>query len=126
MTELNHPGDGDSEIAAPTEDQPHIEGGVRGGEADVLDDGEDDEVVRSENRSRPSNAVLLLGAVLVVVIAQLVMTWLVLGATTQLRDQSTLANGLQKCIIHAQLNENSATDASGAVYKAAVGACVNK
>jgi hypothetical protein len=68
----------------------------------------------------------LLGALLVVVLAQLVMTWFVLSATTQVRDQSTLANGLQRCIIHAQLNENSTTDPSGTAYRAAVQICVNK
>ena len=88
----------------------------------VLD--EKDAVVRTNDRGRPSYAVLLLGAVLVVVVAQLVMTWLVLSATTQVRDQSTAANGLQKCIIRAQLNENSTTDPNGTIYKAAVTACI--
>jgi hypothetical protein len=105
MTDLTQPGEGDSAMAETVAD--------------------DDEPVRTNSRSRPDNAILLLGAVLVVVVAQLVMTWLVLGATTQVRDQSTAANALQKCIIHAQLNENS-TDASGAIYKAAVTACVTK
>jgi hypothetical protein len=104
MSVLDHPDEGDSEIAEPSDDEP----------------------VRSRNRPRPSNAVLLLGALLVVVLAQLVMTWFVLSATTQLRDQSTLANGLQRCIIHAQLNENSTTDPSGTAYRAAVQVCVSK
>jgi hypothetical protein len=106
MTDLTQPGEGDSAMAETVAD--------------------DDEPVRTNSRSRPDNAILLLAAVLVVVVAQLVMTWLVLGATTQVRDQSTAANALQKCIIHAQLNENSTTDPSGTTYKAAVNACVTK
>jgi hypothetical protein len=116
VTDLNRPAEGDSEMAAPTDD---------GAEASLADV-DDEEPVRSRNRSRPSNAVLLLGGLLVVVIAQLVMTWFVLTATTQVRDQSTLANGLQKCIIHAQLSENSTTDPSGNAYRAAVQTCVSK
>ena len=96
------------------------------GEADSASGGIVDETARTRNGPRPDNAVLLLGAVLIVVLAQLVITWLVLGATTQVRDQSTAANALQKCIIHAQLGENSTTDPSGATYKAAVAACVSR
>jgi hypothetical protein len=42
------------------------------------------------------------------------------------RDQYTIANGLQRCLIRAQLNENSATDTTGSAYKAAVQACLNR
>jgi hypothetical protein len=108
MTDVTRPGDGDSELAAPV-DEPS---------------GTDDEAVRTTTRPRPSNTVLLLGAVLVVVIAQLVMTWFVLSATTQVRDQYTAANGLQHCLIHAQLNENQTTDPSGTAYKTAVNNCL--
>jgi hypothetical protein len=112
MTEVQRPVEGDSEIAAPSEDEANPDRDLRAANDDFADDGPQDDVVRTSSRSRPSNAVLLLGGVLVVVIAQLVMTWLVLSATTQLRDQSTLANGLQRCILQAQLNENSTTDRS--------------
>jgi hypothetical protein len=105
MTETTSPGDGDSELAAP------------------LDDGEG-ESVRTTPRTRPSNTVLLLGAILVIVIAQLAMTFLVLSSTNQVRDQYTAANGLQRCLIHAQLNENQSTDPSGTAYKAAVNTCL--
>jgi hypothetical protein len=126
MTEVQRPVEGDSEIAAPTQDEANPDRDLRTADDDFADDGPQDDVVRTSSRSRPSNAVLLLGGVLVVVIAQLVMTWLVLSATTQLRDQTTLANGLQRCILQAQLNENSTTDPSGAAYRTAVRACVNK
>ena len=43
-----------------------------------------------------------------------------------LQNQTTIANGLQRCILTAQLNENSTTDPSGTAYRAAVRACVNK
>jgi hypothetical protein len=62
----------------------------------------------------------------VVVIAQAVISWLSFDVTKQLRDQSAIANGLQRCIIQAQLNENSTTDPSGTAYKAAVQSCLNK
>jgi hypothetical protein len=126
MTEAHRPTDGDSEIAAPSEDEANLDEHPRTEDDDFADDGPQDDVVRTGGRSRPSNAVLLLGGVLVVVIAQLVMTWLVLSATTQMRDQATLANGLQRCILQAQLNENSTTDPSGTAYRAAVRACVSK
>jgi hypothetical protein len=126
MTEVQRPVEGDSEIAAPSEDEAKPDRHLPAANDDFADDGPQDDVVGTSSRSRPSNAVLLLGGVLVVVIAQLVMTWLVLSATTQMRDQATLANGLQRCILQAQLNENSTTDPSGTAYRAAVRACVNK
>ena len=126
MTEAHRPADGDSEIAAPSEDEAAQIHDLRDEDDDLADDGPQDDVVRTGSRSRPSNAVMILGAVLVVVIAQLVITWLSLSATTQLRDQTTIANGLQRCILTAQLNENSTTDPSGTAYRAAVRACVNK
>jgi hypothetical protein len=42
------------------------------------------------------------------------------------RDQSAVANGLQRCLIQAQLNENSTTDTTGAAYRTAVQACLRK
>jgi hypothetical protein len=126
MTEVQRPVEGDSEIAEPSEDEAKPDRDLRAADDDFADDGPQDDVVRSSSRPRPSNSVLLLGGVLVVVIAQLVITWLSLSATTQLRDQTTIANGLQRCILTAQLNENSTTDPSGTAYRAAVRACVNK
>jgi hypothetical protein len=87
---------------------------------------DDDDVVRTTNRTRPSNVVLLLAAILVATLANMVVAWLVLGSTTQVRDQYTIANGLQRCLIRAQISENSATDPNGTAYKAAVTACINK
>ena len=129
MSDLARPDDGDSEIAAPPDDPgAPIEDGEQ---PDGADDerqpvADDDGVVRTRERARPSNTVLLLGAILVLVIAQAVLTWLSFGVVTQLRDQSAVANGLQRCLIQAQLNENSTTDPSGTAYKAAVQACLNK
>lgn len=119
MTEATRPGDGDSELAAPVDEPSRT----------VDDDprpleGDDGETVGHTTRPRPSNALLLLGAILVIVVAQLVMTWFVLSATTQVRDQYTAANGLQRCLIRAQLNENQTTDPSGTAYKAAVNNCL--
>jgi hypothetical protein len=126
MSDVRGPVEGDSEIAAPADGEPDADTGLEHGEGDYLDDETVEEPVRSRNAARPSNAVLLLGALLAVVVAQLVMTWFVLAATTQVRDQSTAANGLQRCIIHAQLSENSTTDPSGSAYRAAVQSCVSK
>ncbi len=116
MTEVTRPGDGDSELAAPLDDVAHHDEGVS--------DLDDDAVVRPNTRARPSNSSILLGAILVIVVAQLVVTMLVLSTNTQLRDQYTSANGLQRCLIRAQLNENQTTDPSGAAYKAAVNNCL--
>ena len=119
MTEATRPGDGDSELAAPL-DEPS-----RSGDEDRPPLEEvDAEAVRHGTRSRPSNALVVLGAILVIVIAQLIMTWFVLSATTQVRDQYSAANGLQRCLIRAQLNENQTTDPSGTAYKAAVNNCL--
>jgi hypothetical protein len=129
VSDWARPGDGDSEIAAPpddsgaaTEDGEQLDGAD--GEPQRLADGDD--VVRTRERARPSNTVLLLGAILVLVIAQAVLSWLSFGVVKQLRDQSAVANGLQRCLIQAQLNENSTTDPSGTAYKAAVQTCLNK
>lgn len=118
MTDVTRPGDGDSELAAPLDDESDAGGGSETAFAD------DSETVSTTARSRPSNVVLLLGGILVIVIAQLVMTWFVLSTNTQVRDQYTAANGLQRCLIHAQLSENQTTDPSGSVYKAAVNTCL--
>lgn len=121
MTDWKRPGEGDSEIAAPAEEPDAST------EAEQPSDGmESEEVVRTTGRTRPSNAVLLLGAILVLVIAQAVITWLTFDVTKQLRDQSAIANGLQRCLIQAQLNENSTTDPSGSAYKTAVQSCLNR
>jgi hypothetical protein len=113
MTDVTEPGDGDSELAAPL----HAHG-----DGDGAQSGDGDDVVH--RGARPSNSVILLGAILLIVVAQLVVTMLLLSANTQLRDQYTSANGLQRCLIHAQLNENQTTDPSGTAYKAAVTTCL--
>jgi hypothetical protein len=110
------PGAGDSDLAAPDDHPAH------GGDLRYRDD--DDAVQRATTRPRPSNLVMLIGAILVIAVAQLVTSFLVLSTTNQVRDQYTAANGLQRCLIRAQLNENQATDTSGAVYKAAVNNCL--
>ncbi|HEX4755065.1 MAG TPA: hypothetical protein VH661_04850 [Candidatus Dormibacteraeota bacterium] len=132
MTEGERP-DGDSEIAAPDDQagtstavvEP-VAGPDEGAEDEPLASVAGDNVARTGGRQRPSNTVVLLGVVLVVVIAQAVISWLSFDVTRQLRDQSAIANGLQRCIIQAQLNENASTDTSGATYKAAVQSCLNR
>ncbi|MGH7722735.1 MAG: hypothetical protein ACRENL_07895 [Candidatus Dormibacteria bacterium] len=127
MSDLAGSSEGDSELAEPVGGAPTPAAGPAAGDAeDDAADPRDDLAVSTRHRQRPNKAVLLLGALVVAVIAQVVMTWLVLAATTQLRDQSTIANGLQRCIIHAQLNVNSTTDPSGSAYKAAVQSCINR
>ncbi len=116
MSEVTGPADGDSELAAPA-------GELSDGNAGTASV-EDDDTVRAKTRPRPSNAVMLIGAILVIVVAQLVTSFLVLTSTNQLRDQYTTANGLQRCLIHAQLNANTTTDPSGTIYKAAVNNCL--
>ncbi len=111
--------EGDAELAAPSLEE-------RADDLAPADEPPDDEVVRTTTRTRPNSMVLLLGAVLVAALANVVVGWFVLGATTQLRDQYTSANGLQRCLIRAQLNENSTTDPSGAAYKSAVQSCLNR
>jgi hypothetical protein len=115
MTDVTRPGDGDSELAAPVDEPSET-----GASATDLDD--NDAPVRTT--TRPSNLVMLIGALLVIVVAQLVTSFLVLTSTNQLRDQYTAANSLQRCLIHAQLNASTATDPSGTVYKAAVNSCL--
>jgi glucose-6-phosphate dehydrogenase assembly protein OpcA len=85
-----------------------------------------DEVAVRRRGPRPSPLVLLASAILVAVIAQVVMSWLSLGAITQVRDQSAVANGLQRCLIQAQLSATSTSDTTGAAYRTAVQACLNK
>ena len=118
MTDVTRPGDGDSELAAPLDDELDADNGGRAA-VDETDSGE-----AARERARPSNLVMLIGAVLVIVVAQLVTTFLLLATTNQVRDQYTAANGLQRCLIHAQLNENQTTDPSGTAYKAAVNNCL--
>jgi hypothetical protein len=134
MTKWKRPGNGDSEIAAPADD-PGASTAViaeAGSTEDILKDDEPfdtaerDEVVRRRERARPSNVIVLLGAILVLVIAQAVLSWLSFDVSRQLRDQSAIANGLQRCLIQAQLNENTSTDPSGAAYKAAVQSCLSR
>jgi hypothetical protein len=114
MTDVTEPTDGDSELAAPLD--------ARARRNDARRSNGDDAVVTKGGR--PSNSIIVLGAILVIVVAQLVVTMLLLSANTQLRDQYTSANGLQRCLIRAQLNENQTTDPSGAAYKAAVTNCL--
>jgi hypothetical protein len=132
MTKWKRP-EGDSEIAAPVDQAgtstavvEHIAVSDEIVEDEPLDATDGDQVARTSGRPRPSNLVVLLGVILVVVIAQAVVSWLSFDVTKQLRDQSAIANGLQRCIIQAQLNENSTTDPSGTAYRAAVQSCLNK
>jgi hypothetical protein len=125
--------DGDSEIAAPADQAgtstavvEHVAVSDEIVEDEPLDATDGDQVARTSGRPLQSNLVVLLGVILVVVIAQAVISWLSFDVTKQLRDQSAIANGLQRCIIQAQLNENSTTDPSGTAYKAAVQSCLNK
>jgi hypothetical protein len=134
MTDWKRPGDGDIEIAAPAvESGAATAVGERSGageelveDGDRIDVAESDEVVRSKTRARPSNVTVLLGVIVVVVVAQAVISWLSFDVTRQLRDQSVIASGLQRCLIQAQLNENTSTDPSGAAYKTAVQRCLNR
>jgi hypothetical protein len=134
MTDWKRPGDGDIEIAAAAvESGAATAVGERSGageelveDGDRIDVAESDEVVRSKTRARPSNVTVLLGVIVVVVVAQAVISWLSFDVTRQLRDQSVIASGLQRCLIQAQLNENTSTDPSGAAYKTAVQRCLNR
>ncbi|MBJ7610412.1 MAG: hypothetical protein JF887_13420 [Candidatus Dormibacteraeota bacterium] len=125
--------DGDSQLAAPTEptgpesdSSDGIDAGSPADSATAAD--EDDDVVGAARtrRARPSPVLLLLAAVLVVLAAQLAITFLALGVGRQARDQQTLANGLQRCLLQANLNQNNSTDPTGAIYKAAVQSCLNR
>lgn len=132
MSRSGRSADGDSQLAAPTEptgpesdSSDGIDAESPAGPAIAAD--EDDDVVRARTRrARPSPVLLLLAAVLVVLAAQLAITFLALGVGRQARDQQTLANGLQRCLLQANLNQNSSTDPTGAIYKAAVQSCLNR
>lgn len=84
-----------------------------------------DEAVTVTRGPRPSVLLVLVSLILALVVAMVVMTWLSLGVVTQLRDQTTTANGLQHCLIQAQLSAANASD-NGAAYRSAVQACLNK
>jgi len=116
MTDATDAGGGDSELAAPVDDPSN---GADDGTTGTTE-------AAGATRTVPwaGNGLLVLGAILVIVIAQLVLTFLVLSSTNEVRDQYTAANGLQRCLIRAQLNENQTTDPSGTVYKAAVNSCL--
>lgn len=119
--------EGDSELAAPATVLPAGVGEEPGDdELGRPPQDDEEELVLTKNRTVPSNVVLLLIAILVATIANVVVAWFVLGTSTQLRDQYTIANGFQRCLIQAQLNENSTTDPNGTAYKAAVTTCINK
>jgi hypothetical protein len=134
MTDWKRPGDGDIEIAAAAvESGAATAVGERSGAGEELvEDGgridvaESDKVVRTKTRTRPSNVTVLLGVIVAVVVAQAIISWLSFDVTRQLRDQAVIAGGLQRCLIQAQLNENTSTDPSGAAYKTAVQRCLNK
>ena len=114
--------------AAPAEPATLLDGGTVSPSVDESDG--EDEVVVTRNRPRVlprlSEMALFRGALIVLVLAMVVLSAFTLISTNQLRDQYTIANGLQRCLITAQLNENSTTDTTGAVYKAAVQACLSK
>ncbi len=98
---------GDSELAVPRSEVPA-----------------DDEVVRTTSRSRPGHTVLLLGAILLAALVNLVIAWLLLAATTQVRDQYAVANGLQRCLINAQVDPAVTNDSTA--YRNAVQACLKR
>ena len=77
-------------------------------------------------RSRPDTVLLLLGGILAAAVASAVLLWFVLGMATQVRDQETLANGLQHCIIRAQLSQVGVSQPDSAAYKAAVQSCLGR
>ena len=89
------------------------------------DDAAPEEAVVVKRGSRPSALLVLASLILLVVIVQAVMTWISLGVVKEVRDQSATANGLQHCLIQAQLSAANATD-NGAAYRTAVQACLNK
>ncbi len=131
MTDWRRPGaqPGDEPATATAEEEvatPVDLHAVDAGGAAPEDNAMLDEVVRVRHRARPDTVVLLLAGILVVVVAQLLLGWFAYGAASQGRDQVTLANGLQRCLIDAQLNHNPTTDTTGAIYKAAVQSCLNK
>jgi hypothetical protein len=125
MTDWRQTQEGDSEIAAPAGEDSHETAEVHVDDsAETALDQPDDQVARTKNRTPPSNVVLLLGGILVLVIAQVVFSWLVFSATTQVRDQSAIANGLQRCILQAQLNQSTASDPNQT--RRAIQSCLNK
>ncbi len=136
MSDSNPAAAGDSELAAPMSHDSAVALGATAAETrpsavrDVpeaaADSDDDDDLVRTTDRPRPSHTVLLLAAILVMTFATAVIGWFALSATSQLRDQYAIANGLQRCLITAQLNENSANDPTGAAYKAAVQVCLKR
>ncbi|MDQ2959715.1 MAG: hypothetical protein M3R48_01495 [Candidatus Dormibacteraeota bacterium] len=87
------------------------------------DDHDQDQVAHRRGRTT-DNRLLILGAILVVVVAQLVVSFLVLSSINDVRDQSASSNGLQHCLINAQLKQASSSNA--AAYQSAVQACVSK
>jgi hypothetical protein len=87
-------------------------------------DADDDDPAPHRRARVTDNRMLLLGAILVVVIAQLVVGFLALSSINELRDQSASSNGLQHCLISAQLKQ--ATSSNAAAYQSAVQACVSK
>ena len=102
-------------VEEPPAGEAHAEG-VAGAPSDEPE-------VRTRGR-RPSPAVLLASLLALAVIALVVMSWLSLGVLTQVRDQSAVANGLQRCLIQAQLSATNSSDT--AAYRTAVQACLNK
>ncbi|MEO8897537.1 MAG: hypothetical protein ABI352_05935 [Candidatus Dormibacter sp.] len=123
MSGWDRPGGGDSEIAAPADEAGASTAVVeRVAVSDEVVDHEplnttasDTRAAGSRLRARPSNVVLLLSVILVAVIAQAVISYLSFDVTRQLRDQTVSANGLQRCIISAQLNATSTTAANSGV-----------
>ena len=131
MTDWQRPGDRYSPVDAPTEDTgqstPQSEGSTtieRSTPGVELVDETNDEP-RSP-RKRPANGILLLSGVLVLLVAQVVFSFFLFTTSTQVRDQAALANGLQRCLIKAQLDASTTTDPTGANYKTAVLSCLSK
>ena len=122
------PVDGDeivtTPVATPAEDDVHTAETAAAPEA-VEQVAEDEAPVRaSGTRPQLSWQALATGAILVLVALQVVIGFLALGSINQVRDQETSANGLQRCLINAQLAASSSSDS--AAYATAVRACINK
>ncbi|MHB8717289.1 MAG: hypothetical protein ACYDAC_00135 [Candidatus Dormibacteria bacterium] len=88
------------------------------------------EAVATAPQPRPARAAALdwrslaIAGILVLVLLQLVVGILAFGSINQLRDQTTAANGLQRCLINAQLGYQSSSNTTA--YSAAVKACLSK
>jgi hypothetical protein len=133
VSEWKRPGDSAGAVDTASEDDSAAvlhaadASGAPLDEEAVTDDAPgDEEVERTSNRGWRRNLVLLVSGLLVIGVAQVVLSWFILTATNRAGDQQALANGLQRCLISAQLNNNSSADPQGTAYRAAVQSCLSK